>query len=160
MSKKFKLKNSNHQEREDKYFDGITVGESLYSLIYGKGVVSMVLDDAEDMDGFFAFLVKYPTLKNPKKSVYYTLDGFPNWCSSDAATQTVFYPKDIDFSEMDFEPSEKVPKESKIKKLAEEHNLEIRCPSGAWRNADDCPDSIVKKFIDGAMYHLFRKGKK
>lgn len=144
------------EEPEPKYFEDVKKGDELYSIVFGKGTVVMALEPEMRVDGFYAFQVKF----GDSEFVHYTLDGYPNWCSKGGCIQTVFYPKDVDFGSMDFEPIEKVIKEKKVKKLKESDELEMRCPSGAWRNVNECPTDVVKRMLDTAKYHLFRKDRR
>jgi hypothetical protein len=135
------------------YFDKVKVGEEVFSLVFGKGLVVVVLPKKQRVEGFYVFAVEYA---NDKK-VHYTLDGFPNWCSSDGCMQTVFYLKDVDLTDMEIQACCTILSEKKILKYKEKGNLEIRCPSGIWRNADEVPEKIVKKALKNDSYHLFRK---
>ena len=138
------------------YFSKVKVGEEVFSLVFGKGIVVMTLPKKNRIEGFYVFGVEY---KNDKQ-VYYTLDGFPNWCSSDGCMQTVFYMKDIDLADTNIQPVEKILSLKQISKYKEKGNLEIRCPSGIWRNVDETPDKIMKKALKKEQYFLFRKQKK
>ena len=137
------------------YFSKVKVGEEVFSLIYGKGVVNMALPKKQRLDGFYVFSVKY----NEKKEVHYTVDGFPNWCSSDGCYQTVFYINDIDLTDIDIQPANKLLSQKQVLKFKEKGILEVRCPSGIWRNVDDIPEKIFKKSLKKNQYYLFRKEK-
>lgn len=139
-----------------RYFSKVTVDEEVFSLVYGKGTVSMVLPKKQRIDGFYIFAAKYQN----DKVVHYTVDGFPNWCSSEGCMQTVFYLDDVDLTDMDIQPTCTILSQKKILKYQEKGNLEIRCPSGIWRNIDEVPEKIVKKALKKDSYHLFRKENK
>lgn len=136
------------------YFEKVKLKEEVFSLVYGKGTVVFALPKEHRLDGFYVFAVEY------KKGVrvHYTVDGIPNW-ASDACCQTVFYIDDIDFSDMDIQPANKVPSEKQILKYREKDILELQCPSGIWRNASECPEHLVKKALKKDRYYLFRKQK-
>ena len=68
-----------------RYFNKVKVNDEVFSLVYGKGVVTMALAKKHRVDGFYIFAVSY----NDKKVVHYTVDGFPNWCSSDGCVVCV-----------------------------------------------------------------------
>ena len=139
-----------------RYFNKVKVDDEVFSLVYGKGLVTMALPKKHRVDGFYIFSVIY----NNKKVVNYTVDGFPNWCNSDGCMQTVFYLKDIDLTDMDIEPTCTILTKKQITKYQEKGNLEIRCPSGIWRNVDKVPEKIVKKALKKDSYHVFRKESK
>lgn len=137
------------------YFSKVKVDQEVFSLIYGKGTVSMVLPKKQRIDGFYVFAVEYPR----KKIVHYTLDGFPNWCSTEGCCQTVFYMKDIDVSDMDIQPADKMLSKKQVLKYLDKGILEIRCPSGIWRNVDEAPEKLMKKALKKDQFFLFRKEK-
>ena len=138
------------------YFNKVKVDEEVFSLVFGKGIVVMVLPKKQRIDGFYIFAVKY---KNDKV-VHYTVDGFPNWCSSEGCMQTVFYLADVDLTDMDIQPSCTILSKKQIEKHQFKGSLEVRCPSGIWRNVDAVPEKIVKKALKKDSYHLFRKESK
>lgn len=138
------------------YFNKVKVNDEVFSLVYGRGVVTMALPKKHRVDGFYIFSASY----NNNKVVHYTDDGFPDWCSTDGCVQTVFYLYDVDVSEMDIEPICTVLSQKKIAKYQEKGILEIRCPSGIWRNVDEVPEKIVKKALKKDSYHIFRKESK
>jgi len=137
------------------YFNKVKVDDEVFSLVYGKGIVVMSLPKKNRIDGFYIFAVEY---KN-KKKVHYTVDGFPNWCSSDGCSQTVFYMKDVDLTDVDIQPSDKILSQKKILKFKDKGVLEVRCPSGIWRNVDEAPEKIFKKAFKQEQFFLFRKEK-
>jgi hypothetical protein len=135
------------------YFENVKVGDEVYGFVYGKGVVKYVIDDQFDMDGFYAFSVEYDN----GEEVFYTRDGVPNWCNSDGCIQTVYWRDDIDLLDEDFSPSEGALAPKKIMKLRVKDKLEMKCPSGIWRQVSQCPDSVFLGAITKEQYHLFRK---
>ena len=137
------------------YFSNVKLKQEVFSLIYGNGTVIFTLPKKHRLEGFFVFAVEY----EKKHKVYYTIDGFPNWSSADGSCQTVFYKKDIDFSDIDIQPANKILSEKQILKYKEKDILEIQCPSGIWRNVNESPESLMKKALKKSRYYLFRKQK-
>ena len=138
---------------ERRYFDGVTVGDEVYGFIYGKGKVIYVLDDLYDFEGFYSFEVEFGN----GETVYYTKDGVPNWCNSDGCVQTVYWRDDIDLVDEDFSASEKELSPKKIMKLNNKGKLEMKCPSGIWRNVKSCPENIFLGALTKEQFYLFRK---
>ncbi|MCW8954326.1 MAG: hypothetical protein OQK48_05220 [Sulfurimonas sp.] len=138
------------------YFNKVKLGQEVFSLIYGKGVVVFALPKEHRLDGFFVFAAEY---KNNQR-VHYTIDGMPNWSSQDGCCQTVFYEKDINLGDIDIQPAHKVLSEKQILKYKDKDVLELRCPSGIWRNVNECPQYLVDKALKKSKYYLFRKEKK
>ncbi len=135
------------------YFEDVKVGDEVYGFVYGRGVVSYVIDDEFDVDGFYAFEVEYENTER----VFYTREGVPNWCNSSGCLQTVYWMFDIDLMEEDFSPSEGELTPKKIMKLRVKNKLEMKCPSGLWRNVSECPDAVFLGAITKEQFHLFRK---
>ena len=135
------------------YFENVNVGDAVYGFIYGKGEVTYVIDDKFDMDGFYVFEVTYEN----GESVFYTREGVPNWCNADGCLQTVYWMYDIEIMDEDFSPSEGGLTPKKIMKLRSKDKLEMKCPSGIWRNVTDCPDTVFLGAITKEQFHLFRK---
>ena len=135
------------------YFDEVFMGDEVYGFVYGKGNVTYVIDDKFDMDGFYAFAVEYDN----GEEVFYTSDGVPNWCNADGCLQTVYWAYDIDLMDEDFSPSDGEISPKKIMKLRVKEKLEMKCPSGLWRNVSNCPDSVFLGAITKEQYYLFRK---
>jgi len=138
-----------------RYFSNIKLKQKVFSLIYGKGIVIFVLPKEHMIEGFYTFAVEY----KKKHTVYYTIDGYPNW-QSDTCCQTVFYRDDVNLVDIDTQDEDKTPTEQQILKWQSSSKLEIQCPSGIWRNIEEAPSNLVKKAIKKAKYHLFRKQKK
>ena len=137
------------------YFSKVKLEEEVFSLIYGRGKVIFTLPKKHRLDGFYVFAVAY----SKKNTVYYTIDGLPNWSNQEAACQTVFYEEDIDFKDMDIQAANKIPSEKQILKYKDNGVLEIQCPSGIWRNVDEVPESLMKKAFKKSKFYLFRKQK-
>lgn len=137
------------------YFSKVKVKQEVFSLVYGKGVVVFALPKEHRLDGFFIFAVEY----DKGQRVHYTIDGYPNWSNSDGCCQTVFYKEDIDLNDLDIQPPHKIPSEKQILKYKEKDILEMQCPSGIWRNVNECPDNLIKKAFKKSKNYLFRKQK-
>jgi len=135
------------------YFDKVELKDEVYSLVYGNGTVNYVLDKKLRTEGFYTFQVQFTDNK-----VFYTTEGVPEWCSSTGCHQTVYYKSDLDKPESDFENIRKdLLSKKKIVKLKKQGKLEMRCPSGAWRNVEECPPVVVLAAIKYEEFYLFRK---
>ena len=124
----------------------------MYSLIYGEGTCINATPKDRRLDDFFMCSVKYET-----KIVHYTEAGIPDWDKGACQTQTVFYLEDMDFSPTSFVASKDTMTINQIKDLRDTHNLEMKCPSGIWRNVQHRPVKLVKKAIKNTRTYLFRK---
>lgn len=134
------------------YFKDIKLEDKIYSLVYGEGTVNFVLDEKVRTEGFYIFQVEYNNGK-----VYYTEDGVPEWCN-EFCTQTVFYKDDLDIPESDFTRVDtEMLSMKKIVKFKEQDKLEMRAPSGAWRNVNQCPPKEFLDAIKNEKFYLFRK---
>ena len=135
------------------YFSKVKLKQKVFSLIFGKGEVVFVLPKEHRLEGFYVFAAEFGN----KKRVYYTIDGYPDWSDSESNCQTLFYEDDIDFRDIDIQAPTKVPSQKQILKYKDKGILEFQCPSGIWRNADEVPESLVKKAFKKSKYYLFRK---
>jgi len=138
-----------------KYLEEVKVGDSVFGLVQGKMTVTFVLPKDRRMDGFCCI----EATNEDNKKFNYTEDGWPGWALGNCNCQTLFYEKDIDLSEIDISPSCEVLSEKKIGKLIQKGNLEVRCPSGIWREVDEVPSELLQKIIKKGSLHLFRKMK-
>lgn len=136
------------------YFTKIELGQEVFSIVYGDGIVDFVLPKKFRVDGFHVFSVEY---NSKNKKVHYTIDGYPNWASANGEYQTVFYKEDINFSDTKTQESENILSKKKILKLRDQDSLEIQCPSGMWLDVNECPEKLIKKALKKSNYHLFRK---
>ncbi len=136
------------------YFNKVNVQEEVFSIIYGDGIVDFVLPKKFRIDGFHIFSVNY---KSKKKKVHYTVEGYPDWASSNDVYQTVFYKKDIDLNDMHMQETNEILTKKQILKLQTSDSLEIQCPSGIWLDVNECPEKLIKKALKKSNYHLFRK---
>ncbi|MEA3370946.1 MAG: hypothetical protein U9Q40_06360 [Campylobacterota bacterium] len=131
------------------YFENAKIGDKVYGLIFGKGKISECFEDSH-----YVIMV---TFENGYE-VPYTVEGVPGW--GNFKKQTCFYREDVDLTKADFSPAKKVLSEKKIIKLREKGLLEVRLPSGAWKNVKKCPDSYLEEICQKEKYHLFRKKSK
>lgn len=140
-----------------RYFKNVKLDDKVYSLIFGQGRVVFVLPKKQRVDGFHMLEVEYMN----KQRVHYSEDGVPNWCPMNAAgnCKTLYYMSDVDVSKMNFEPNTNLLTKKQINKLKDKEKLEMRCPSGLWRNITICPERLVQKAFKKIELHLFRKEK-
>ena len=131
------------------YFEDVEIGDKVFGLVYGPGEVIYSIG-SNQVSGFYSFKVKY---KN--KEVFYTNEGVPDWCKQNF--QTVFYKSDIDLFNLDLEPVDEVLKMKKIIKLRNREQLEMRCPSGLWRDINMCPAGFGDNALEKGQFHLFRE---
>lgn len=134
------------------YLENIAEGDKMYSLIYGEGICVNATPKDRRIDDFFMCSVKYGT-----KIIHYTEAGVPDWDKDSCGTQTVFYKDDMNFQPKDFVASKNTLTINQIKKLKDSSSLEMKCPSGIWRNVQQCPMKLVKKAIKNMKTYLFRK---
>ena len=128
------------------YFKDAKVGDKVYGLIFGKGKIVECYKDSH-----YVVMVAF----NNGYEVPYTVEGIPGW--GNFKKQTCFYREDVDLTKVDFSPVNKILSEKKIIKLREKGLLEVRLPSGAWKNIKKCPESYIEEICQGENYHLFRK---
>ena len=136
------------------YFSKVKRDQEVFSIIYGKGIVDFVLPKKFRIDGFHVFSVEY---KKKNKKVHYTIEGYPDWASSNGTYQTVFYKSDVDFDDIQIQEPSQVLTKKKILKLKEQDKLEIQCPSGIWIDVNECPEKLTTKALTKSNYYLFRK---
>ena len=135
------------------YFGFIEEKDEVYSVVYGLGTVNFIVEKRSRVDGFYTFEVLY---KDGTK-VFYTDDGVPNWCHTSADCQTVWYRDDIDLINSDISPSDDKLSKKKIAKLRMKDQLEMKCPSGIWRDIKGCPERVIIEALGSEKFHLFRK---
>ncbi len=131
------------------YFDNAKVGDKVYGLVFGRGKIVEVFNDS-----FYSILVEF---KNGYE-VPYTDDGIPGW--GNFKKQTMFYKNDVDLSKADFSPVLKVLDAKEIIKLREKDKLEIRLPSGIWKDYKKADPEYVEEMLEDEQLHLFRKANK
>lgn len=128
------------------YFENVKEGDRVFGLIFGIGSVRTV------MNGFYKFEVQYEN----GQVVPYTDEGIPSW-NVHLNEQTVYYKGDIDLYNFDAVPVNKVLTPKKIIKYRNSGLLQLRCPSGLWRNVKDCPTDLQSAYLEDAKFYLFRK---
>ncbi|WP_295419251.1 hypothetical protein [Sulfurovum sp.] len=128
------------------YFSEAKKGDKVYGLIFGRGKIVNIFPDS-----FYSVMVEF---KNGYE-VPYTDEGIPGW--GNFKKQTLFYRDDVDLCNEDFSPTEKILSPKKIIKLREKNKLEIRLPSGIWKNLKKADPDYVEKLLKNEQYHLFRK---
>jgi hypothetical protein len=133
------------------YFKKVKVGDEVFGLVYGKGIVKSVWEDSH-----YTFEVEYDINCSV---VPYTPEGFPGWNTGKLDFQTVFYASEIDLMDYDFSPSDEILSAKKIIKLRDKKKLEIKCPSGLWQPMDKCPNDIANEYLENGLLYLFRKAK-
>ena len=131
------------------YFSEAKKGEKVYGLIFGRGKIVNVFPDS-----YYTLMIEFDN----GYEVPYTIDGIPSW--GNFKKQTMQYRDDIDLCSEDFSPVETVLAPRKIIKLREKNKLEIRLPSGIWKNIKKADDDYIEKLLSNEQYHLFRKKEK
>jgi len=132
--------------KNEPYFNKVHVGDVVFGMIYGKGVVRSVNDNSH-----YTFEVEYSN----GQVVPYTEDGIPGWGTM-LDIQTVYYPSDVELTELDLEPVAEVLTPKKIIKLSRKKRLMARCPSGIWVNTTKCPSAVIEEYMESQKFHLFK----
>ncbi len=128
------------------YFKNVKVKDKVYGLVFGAGKVTEVFDNSH-----YKIMVSF---KNGHE-IPYTEDGIPGW--GNFKSQTLFYKEDVDLTDVDFAPVNKVLTPKKIIKLREKKKLETRLPSGIWMDCSKCMKQYIEDALEAENYHLFRK---
>lgn len=128
------------------YFKKAKVGDNVYGLVFGLGVITEVFDD-----GHYKLMATFYN----EYEVPYTDDGIPGW--GKFKEQTLFYKDDIDLTDFDFTPIDKVLSPKKIIKYRENKKLEVRLPSGIWQKTNKAVKQYVEELLENEKYHYFRK---
>ena len=135
------------------YFDNAEVGEKVFGLVQGNLTIVDVVPKDKRIEGFAAI-----TCENKEgKQFHYTINGLPGWALGYCNCQTLYYPKDLDMTELDTTATCRVLSEKKIRKLLAKDELQIRCPSGVWMNTDVVPEGLIERALKKDNYHLFRE---
>jgi len=136
-------------------FYDIKLKDKVYSIVFGQGRVVFVLPKKQRVSGFHMMEVEFMN----KQRVFFSEDGIPNWCPMNTTgdCQTLFKMEDIDISKIDFRPITRVITEKQIMKYKDKGILEMRCPSGLWRNIKICPERLVMIAFKKLNLHMFRK---
>jgi hypothetical protein len=130
------------------YFKNAKKGEKVYGMIFGKGEISDIYEDS-----FYSVIVSFEN----GYEVPYTEDGVPSW--GNFKEQTMFYREDIDLYNEDFSPLTEILAPKEIVNLRSKEKLEIRLPSGIWRNVIQADEAYIENILESEKYHLFRKSK-
>ncbi len=125
----------------------VKLNKKVFGPVFGPGEITSVWEDS-----YFSFEVTYKT----GDVIAYTAEGIPSW-NTDLEERTVYSKEEIDIFDLDMAPSNGKLSAKKIIKLKMKGDLEIKCPSGIWRQADECPQNIVLFYMKDGLYHLFRK---
>ncbi len=128
------------------YFKKAKVGDKVFGLVFGSGFISQVFDN-----GHYKLMVTFGN----DHEVPYTEEGVPGWGKFN--NQTLFYKNDIDLTEYDFGPVDKVLSPKKIIKYREKKKLEVRLPSGIWHPYSKKIKHYSQDLLEEEKYHLFRK---
>ncbi|OHE15692.1 MAG: hypothetical protein A2540_02400 [Sulfurimonas sp. RIFOXYD2_FULL_37_8] len=128
------------------YFDNAKVDDEVYGLVFGPGKIIQIFDNSH-----YKIMVDF---KNGYE-VPYTEDGVPGWGNFNK--QTLFYKNDIDLTDVDFSPITKILSIKKIIKLQDKKKLQVRLPSGIWKNVKKAEHSYVEDLLEKEKYHMFRK---
>lgn len=129
------------------YFANIFKGKKVFGLVYGLGTIINVTEDA-----YYAFEVEY---ENGQR-VPYSIEGIPTW-GKHLDFQTVFYKEDVDLFKFDFSPYlGKLLSAVEIISLRNNNQLEVKTPSGIWRDITLCPNDLVEEYLENNNLHLFR----
>lgn len=129
-----------------KYLQKVKEGDQVFGLVFGLGRIKEVYNDSK-----FKCLVEFDN----NYEIPYTVDAIPKW--GKFKEQTLFYKDDIDVSEFDFSPLEKVLTPKKIIKLREKKKLEVQLPSGIWHICNRNVKKYTEDLLKEEKYHLFRK---
>ncbi|SFV63071.1 hypothetical protein MNB_SV-9-1068 [hydrothermal vent metagenome] len=128
------------------YFSKAKKGEKVYGLIFGRGKIINIFPDS-----YYTVMIEFDN----GYEVPYTIDGIPSW--GNFKKQTMYYRDDIDLCNEDFSPVETILAPRKIIKLREKNKLEIRLPSGIWKNIKKADEDYIENLLSNEQYHLFRK---
>jgi len=131
------------------YFSKAKKGEKVYGLIFGRGKIVNIFPDS-----YYTVMIEFDN----GYEVPYTIDGIPSW--GNFKKQTMYYRDDIDLCNEDFSPVETILAPRKIIKLREKNKLEIRLPSGIWKNIKKADEDYIENLLSNEQYHLFRKRRK
>jgi hypothetical protein len=128
------------------YFEDAKVGDNIYDLVFGAGKIAKIFDNSH-----YKIMVDF---KNGYE-VPYTEDGISGW--GNFKKQTLFHKNDVDLTDVDFSPVSKVLSAKKIIKLREKDRLQVRFPSGVWKNVKKAEPSYVEDLLEREKYYMFRK---
>jgi len=128
------------------YLKNVKKGDQVFGLVFGLGQIKEVYNDSH-----YKCIVNFDN----NYEIPYTEEGVPGW--GKFKNQTLFFKEDIDVTEFDFSPLEKVLTPKKIIKLREKGKLEVQLPSGIWHICNKTIKKYTEELLKEEKYHLFRK---
>jgi len=128
------------------YFKKAKVGDKVFGLVFGIGIIKEVFDNSH-----YKLIVDFAD----EYEIAYTDEGIPGW--GKFKEQTLFYKNDIDLTEFDFSPINKILTPKKIIKLREKKKLEVRLPSGIWHICNKRVKIYCEELLEQEKFYLFRK---
>jgi len=140
--------------KKENFYSKIKIGSEVFGLIFGKGIVTYI-----DINSYWPIEVTYDTSEGTF-NVPYSEDGIPSWGGGKFDRQTVYTLDEINLMDYDISAADETTlTQKKIIKLKFNNKLEIKCPSGIWKNAKNCPSWVMEEYLQEDKLHLFRKGK-
>ena len=128
------------------YLKNAKIGDQVFGLVFGLGIIKKISEK-----NFYKYLIEFDN----NYEVPYTQDGIPKW--GKFKEQTLFFKDDIDVTEFDFSPLDKILTPKKIIKLREKKKLEVRLPSGIWHICNKNVKKYTEDLLLEEKYHFFRK---
>ena len=128
------------------YFNNVKVGDKVFGLVFGLGTVLKVFEDSH-----YKLMVDF----EGEYEIPYTEDGIPGW--GKFKEQTLFFKNDIDLTDHNFSPINKVLSPKKIIKLRDKKKLEVRLPSGIWHLYNKEVKKYCQDLLEQEKFHLFKK---
>lgn len=135
------------------FYKKLQRGQEVFGLIFGKGVVSYL-----DINSHWPIEITYDLKGEGTFIVPYSEDGIPAWGGGKFEERTVYLPEEIDLMDFDISAADETTlTQKKIIKLKYKGNLEIKCPSGIWKNSKGCPSWVAEEYLQDNKLHLFRQ---
>jgi hypothetical protein len=128
------------------YFKNAKKSEEVYGMIFGRGIIVDILPDS-----YYSIMVEFDN----GYEIPYTIEGVPSWGNFEE--QTMFYRQDIDLSTQDFAPLHEILLPKEIASLRKQGKLDVRLPSGIWKNIAQVEENYAETLLEKKKYHLFRK---
>lgn len=128
------------------YLKEVKRGDEVFGLVFGLGRIKAVYNDSH-----YKCLVEFDN----NYEIPYTIDAIPGW--GKFKEQTLFLKNDIDVTEYDFSPINKILSPKKIIKLREKKKLEVQLPSGIWHICNKNVKKYTEDLLQEEKYYLFRK---
>jgi len=147
--------NKEKKMEEEIFINKIKLNDEVFGLIFGKGIVSYM-----DINSYWPIEVTYNTSEGTF-TVPYSEEGIPAWGGGKFDKRTVYTPEEINLMDYDISVADETTlTQKKIIKLKYKNKLEIKCPSGIWKNAKNCPSWVMEEYLQNNHLHLFRKASK